>query len=161
MLARTLCSLLILLSSFSSVAALNDKKQYLNNIEDSLQGIQESQQKTQDSMHYVRTMDGSQYVPEPKSRNDKPAYSYFSLESYDIYSSQGGKRMVQATITNNSGGGVSLKPSQIKAYFGNDQYVSPSRIEQDGSFAQGETKSVILYFGETSESILGLLTRSY
>ncbi|CAM3818123.1 hypothetical protein [Vibrio aquimaris] len=161
MMVRNLCALVLLLSSFTSLAAWNNDKVDLSNIEDSLEGIKESQQKSQDSMHYVRTIDGSQYVPEPKSSRDRPAYSYFSLESYDIYSSQGGKRMVQATITNHSGSGVSLKPSQIKAYFGNEQYASPTRIVQDGSFAQEETKSITLYFGESSESILGLLTRSY
>ncbi|NOH71988.1 hypothetical protein F0225_11660 [Vibrio pectenicida] len=161
MLVRNFCTFLLLLSTFSSFAARNDDEVDLSNIEKSLQGIKESQQQSQDSMHYVRTMNGSQYVPEPKSSRDKPAYSYFSLESYDIYGSQGGKRMVQATITNHSGGGVALKPNQIKAYYGNGYYVSPSRIEQDGHFSQDETQSVTLYFGETKKSILGLLTRSY
>ncbi|MBU2896191.1 hypothetical protein [Vibrio hepatarius] len=161
MLLRNLCILVLLFSSFSSFAIRNDDKVDLSNIEKSLQDLQESQQQSQDSMHYVRSMDGSQYVPEPKSSRDNPAYSYFILESYEIYSSQSGKRMVQATVTNHSGGGVILKPSQIKAFFGNDKYISPTRIDQDGRFAQDETKSVTLYFGKTNESILGLMTRSY
>lgn len=154
MLARYLLMTLISVSAVSAHAADGEDKWGLGDIKNSIE-------KSQDTMHYVRTIDGSAYVPEPKHNRDKPSHSYFSLESYDIYSSQGGKRMIQAVVTNNSGGGITLKPNQIKAYFGNDQYVSPSRIEQDGSFAQGETKSVTLYFGETDASILGLLTRAY
>ncbi|MCC2522048.1 hypothetical protein [Vibrio coralliilyticus] len=154
MLARYLLMVIASIGSFSAYAADNGDDIVLGDIKNSIE-------KSQDTMHYVRTMDGSVYVPEPKQNRDKPAHSYFSLESYDIYSSQGGKRMVQAMVTNNSGGGITLKPKQIKAYFGNEHYVSPTRIDQDGSFAQGETKSVTLYFGETDASILGLLTRAY
>ena len=154
MFARYLLMLLVSVGATSAQAVDSEDKWELGDIKNSIE-------KSQDTMHYVRTVNGSAYVPEPKHNRDKPSHSYFSLESYDIYNSQGGKRMVQAMVTNNSGGGITLKPNQIKAYFGNDHYVSPSKIEQDGSFAQGETKSVTLYFGETDASILGLITRAY
>ncbi|CAM2946040.1 MULTISPECIES: hypothetical protein [Vibrio] len=154
MFARYLLMLLVSVGATSAQAVDSEDKWELGDIKNSIE-------KSQDTMHYVRTVNGSAYVPEPKHNRDKPSHSYFSLESYDIYNSQGGKRMVQAMVTNNSGGGITLKPNQIKAYFGNDHYVSPSKIDQDGSFAQGETKSVTLYFGETDASILGLLTRAY
>ncbi|NRB67749.1 MAG: hypothetical protein HRU48_10310 [Vibrio sp.] len=154
MFARYLLMLLVSVGATSAQAVDSEDKWELGDIKNSIE-------KSQDTMHYVRTVNGSAYVPEPKHNRDKPSHSYFSLESYDIYNSQGGKRMVQAMVTNNSGGGITLKPNQIKAYFGNDHYVSPSKIEQDDSFAQGETKSVTLYFGETDASILGLITRAY
>ncbi|KJY86559.1 hypothetical protein [Vibrio neptunius] len=154
MFARYLLMLLVSVGATSAQAVDSEDKWELGDIKNSIE-------KSQDTMHYVRTVNGSAYVPEPKHNRDKPSHSYFSLESYDIYNSQGGKRMVQAMVTNNSGGGITLKPNQIKAYFGNDHYVSPSKIDQDGSFAQGETKSVTLYFGETDASILGLITRAY
>ena len=154
MFARYLLMLLVSVGATSAQAVDSEDKWELGDIKNSIE-------KSQDTMHYVRTVNGSAYVPEPKHNRDKPSHSYFSLESYDIYNSQGGKRMVQAMVTNNSGGGITLKPNQIKAYFGNDHYVSPSKIAQDGSFAQGETKSVTLYFGETDASILGLITRAY
>ena len=152
MLARCLLIASVSLMSLSSYASIDDSD--LNDIKNSIE-------KSQDTMHYVRTVSGSVPVPMPKHNEDKPAYSYYEIVSYDIYSSQGGKRMIQAVITNHSGGGITLKPKQIKAYFSNNQYVEPTRIEQKGKFAQGETKSVTLYFGETDASIIGLLTRSY
>ncbi|MCG9595871.1 hypothetical protein L1D15_03950 [Vibrio sp. Isolate25] len=49
----------------------------------------------------------------------------------------------------------------MKSSLINESTLTPTKIEQDGSFAQGKTKSVTLYFGETDASILGLITRSY
>ncbi|EDP58015.1 hypothetical protein [Vibrio sp. AND4] len=160
MLNKNYVAALILLCAFSSnVSAKNNG--HINNIKNKLGDIQESISQSQDTMQFERNVSGSTFVPEPEHSSDMPSYSYFVIESYDIFRSPSGKSMIQAVVTNNSGGGIELKPSQIKAYFGGQEYLSPSSIEQGGKFAQGETKSVTLHFDENSASILGLMTRNY
>jgi len=153
-------TILMLLCAFSTSASAENKDD-IDNIKNKIGDIQDSISQSQDTMQFVRSVSGSTFVPEPKHSKDMPSYSYFTIESYDIFSSPSGKRMIQAVITNNSGGGIQLKTSQIKAYFGGQVYLSPSSIEQNDKFAQGETKSVTLYFDENSASILGLMTRNY
>ncbi len=145
------------LVSFSS-HALNFHDKAHN---DEFNDIKQSIEQAQNSLHYERTINGTGHVPMPKDNSDKPARSYFEVVSYDIYTSQSGKRVIQAIVTNHSGGGIVLKPQQIKAYLSNSTYVEPVRIKQEGRFAQNETKSVTLYFKDTDASILGLVLRSY
>ena len=153
-------TILMLLCAFSTSASAENKDD-IDNIKNKIGDIQDSISQSQDTMQFVRSVSGSTFVPEPKHSKDMPSYSYFTIDSYDIFSSPSGKRMIQAVITNNSGGGIQLKTSQIKAYFGGQVYLSPSSIEQNDKFAQGETKSVTLHFDENSASILGLMTRNY
>ncbi|MDN3611381.1 hypothetical protein ACODM8_16595 [Vibrio ostreicida] len=161
MLIRYLIVSLLALSSCFVSAFERQQDGDLDGIRSDLGTLKQSIEQSQSSMQYERTIDGSAYVPEPEHSRDKPAYSYFTIESYDIYTSESGRRMIQALITNHSGGGVELKANQIKAFFGKGKYQSPTRIEQEGRFAQDETQSVTLYFGESKASILGLITRSY
>ncbi|MGU3812786.1 hypothetical protein [Vibrio diabolicus] len=100
-------------------------------------------------------------TPSPKYSVDKPKHSYFTVDSFDVYSSLNGMRRVHALIRNESGSGVSFKPEHVKAYLGNGTYVSPTKVFQDGPFYQGETKLVTLDFGKQQFPILGLVTRSY
>lgn len=100
-------------------------------------------------------------TPSPKYSADKPKHSYFTVDSFDVYSSLSGMRRVHALVRNESGSGVSFKPEHVKAYLGNGTYVSPTKVFQDGPFYQGETKLVTLDFGKQQFPILGLVTRPY
>lgn len=148
----------VLMGSVSVHAEVADN---IEDIKNTIDGIQDSISQSQDTMQFVRSVTSPLKTPQPKHTKDRPAHSYFTIESYNIYSSAAGKRMVQAVITNHSGSGVRLKPEQIKAYFGGQRFISPLSIEQDGTFAQGETKSVTLHFGTNNASVIGLITRSY
>lgn len=104
---------LMLLCAFASSASAESKDD-IDNIKNKIGDIQDSLSQSQDTMQFVRSVSGSTFVPEPKHSKDMPSYSYFTIESYDIFSSPSGKRMIQAVITNNSGGGIKLKTSQTK-----------------------------------------------
>ncbi|AUI87745.1 hypothetical protein BS333_15190 [Vibrio azureus] len=151
----------MLVGAFSVHANDLQDKSDLQDVKDTIGDIQESIAQSQDTMRFERSVSPPFNTPEPKYNKDKPSHSYFVLEKYDIYSSAEGERTVQAFITNNSFSGVKLKPSQIKAYFGGQNYVSPISIDQEGSFAQGESKSVTLHFGQHDVPVMGLITRSY
>ena len=81
-------------------------------------------------------------TPAPKYSIDKPKHSYFTVDSFDVYSSLSGMRRVHALVRNESGSGVFLKPEHVKAYLGDGTYVSPTKVYQDGPFYQGETKLI-------------------
>ncbi|KPA51170.1 hypothetical protein [Photobacterium lucens] len=152
-------ALLVLASllSFSS-HALNFHDKDPN---DELKDIKQSIEQAQNTLNYERTVNGAGHAPMPKGNSEKPSRSYFEIVSYDIYTSQSGKRVIQAMVTNHSGGGILLKPQQIKAFLSDNTYVEPVRIEQEGRFTQDETKAVTLHFADTQASILGLVLRSY
>ena len=144
MLAKTGLIAAMLIGAFSVYANNQQETNDLQDVKNKIGNIEESIAQAKDTMRFERTVYPPEHTPEPKYNKDKPSHSYFVIDKYDIYSSADGERMVQVLITNNSFSGVKLKPSQIKAYFGGQNYVSPVSIEQDGSFTQDETKSVTL-----------------
>ncbi|WP_261905904.1 hypothetical protein [Vibrio alginolyticus] len=127
---------------------------------DDLNEVKESIEKRQNVMSFERSGVGND-IPIPQESKDMPKRSYFSIIKYDIYSNLNGRSTINAIILNNSGGGIKIKPENIKAYLSDGRYISPVSIEQKGRFSQGEQKVVILNFGEMEESIIGLMTRSY